>query len=384
MVRKISEGVYFVGVIDWDRELFDELIPLPNGTTYNAYIIKGEKVALIDTVDPDKEEEFYRNLKKLNIEKIDYVISNHAEQDHSGLIKEVVEKFGAKVVTNRKCAELLKDHLHIEENDVIEISEGDELDLGGKTLKFYMAPWVHWPETMVTYLKEDKILFSCDFFGSHYATSEIVKEVKDVLNEAKRYYAEIMMPFRKQVMKNIEKVETLEIEKIAPSHGPIYKDPENIIRAYKKWAGDEVEKEVVVLYVSMHGSVKKMIEYVVDGLMNKGIKVKLHNVTKSDIGQIAIDLVEASTVVVGVPMVLAGLHPKIAEVVYLMNALRPKTKYIGIVGSYGWGGRFIEELKGMLKNVKADILGEVVVKGLIKEKEYVKLDELIENISKVN
>ncbi|APT71902.1 metallo-beta-lactamase [Thermosipho sp. 1063] len=385
MVKKIGDGVYYVGAIDWDRELFDELIPLPNGTTYNAYIVKGEKIALIDTVDPAKKEEFYNNLEKLDIKNIDYVISNHAEQDHSGLIKEVVEKYGAKVVTNKKCAELLHTHVHVSKEDIIEVTDGEELDLGGKTLKFYLTPWVHWPETMVTYLKEEKILFSCDLFGSHYATSDIEQEGDDVLIEmAKRYYAEIMMPFRNHVIKNIEKIEKVEIGKIAPSHGPVYTKPEKIIKEYKKWAGNETKKEVIILYVSMHESVRKMVEYVMEGLMEKGVRVKLHNVVKSDIGEIAIDLVEASTVVVGTPMVLGGMHPKIAGVVYLMNALRPKTKYIGILGSYGWGGRFIEELKGMIKNVKAEIVGEVVVKGLITKEEYEKLDELIENISKLN
>lgn len=386
MVKKIANDVYFVGAIDWDRKLFDELIPLPNGTTYNSYLIKGkEKIALIDTVDPKKEEEFIKNLNNLGVEKIDYVISNHAEQDHSGLIKMVIEKYNAKIVTNEKCAELLKTHVHAEDKDMIVIKDGEELDLGGKTLKFILTPWTHWPETMVTYLKEDKILFSCDLFGSHFATSEIEQIGSEKLLEmAKRYYAEIMMPFRAMMKKNIEKVEKLEIEKIAPSHGPIYLNPQVIIDAYKDWISDNTKEEVLVLYISMHESTKKMVEYLVDKLMNAGVKVKLHNIVDSDIGEIAVDLVEASTVIVGTPMVLTGVHPTMASVIYLMNALRPKTKYLAIVGSYGWGGRFLDEIKEMVKNVKAEILEPVVVKGLISKQDYEKLDNLAAEIIKRN
>ncbi|RDI91665.1 nitric oxide reductase [Thermosipho africanus Ob7] len=386
MVRKIAENVYFVGAIDWDRELFDELIPLPNGTTYNSYIIKGtEKIALIDTVEPRKEEEFMNNLKKLNIQKIDYVISNHAEQDHSGLIGKVVEKFGAKVVTNKKCADFLKTHIHIKDEDVITIEDGQEISLGDKTLKFIFTPWTHWPETMVTYLKEDKILFSCDLFGSHYATSEIEQVGSEKLLEmAKRYYAEIMMPFRVTMKQNIEKVEMLDIEKIAPSHGPVYKNPKLIIEAYKKWISDEVENEVVILYVSMHESTRKMVEYLVESLMDKGVKVKLHNIVNADIGEIAIDLVEASTVVIGTPMVLTGVHPIVAGAIYLVNALRPKTKYLAIVGSYGWGGKFIDEIKSMLSNVKAELLEPVTVKGLVDNEGYEKLEHLAKEIAERN
>jgi flavorubredoxin len=386
MIRKITNDVYFVGAIDWDRKLFDELIPLPNGTTYNSYLVKGqEKIALIDTVDPKKEEEFFNNLDKLNIGKIDYVVSNHAEQDHSGLINKVVEKYGAKVVTNEKCAEFLKTHVHVKDDDIKIIKDGEELDLGGKTLKFVFTPWVHWPETMVTYLKEDKILFSCDLFGSHYATSEIEQNGGEKLLEmAKRYYAEIMMPFRSIIKKNLEKIEQLEIEKIAPSHGPVYSNPNFIINEYKKWISDNVENKVVILYVSMHDSTRKIIEYLVDELMNKNINVKLHNLVNSDIGEIAIDLVDASTVVIGTPMVLTGVHPLMAGAIYLVNALRPKTKYLAIVGSYGWGGRFLDEIKEMLKNVKAETFEPVVVKGLIYDADYEKLDNLAKEIIKKN
>lgn len=199
-VRKVKENIYWVGAVDWDRRLFDELIPLPDGTSYNAYLVGGnEKIALIDTVDPTKEDVLVDNLDKVGIKRVDYVISNHAEQDHSGALPRILELFPeAKVVTNPKCKALLMDLLLVPEEKFITVEDGQELSLGGKTLKFMFAPWVHWPETMLTYLREDRILFSCDFLGSHLATSDLfVSEEAKVYQAAKRYYAEIMMLFLK-------------------------------------------------------------------------------------------------------------------------------------------------------------------------------------------
>ena len=184
--REVKSGVYSVGAIDWDREFFDELIPLPDGTSYNAYIIKGtEKTALIDTVDPTKGEDLIKNLKDPGVEKLDYIISNHAEQDHSGTIPKMLDLYPeARVVTNEKCKDFLKNLLLIPNERFIVINDGNTLSLGNKTLKFTFTPWVHWPETMVTFLMEDKILFSCDFFGSHLATSSLFAEEREKLLES--------------------------------------------------------------------------------------------------------------------------------------------------------------------------------------------------------
>jgi len=386
-VRKVVEDIFFVGAIHWDRKLFDEIIPLPNGTSYNAYVVKGSnKIALIDTVDPEKEHELIRNLETIKIEKIDYIIANHAEQDHSGAIPAILEKFEmAKVVTNEKCREFLITHLHVDNERIIVVNDGEELSLGNKTLKFIFTPWTHWPETMVTYLKEDSILFSCDLFGSHLAMSDlIIKSDEKILEASKRYYAEIMMPFRRIIKKNLEKLSTLKIKMIAPSHGPIYGKPELIINAYEDWISDNTKAEVIVPYVSMHGSTKIMIEYFVDKIIENGMKVKVFNLSNSDIGELAMSLVDASTVVLGTPMILSGAHPKAIYAVYLMNMLRPKTKYISVIGSYGWGGRFVEEIKNMLKNMNAKFIDPVVVKGMPTKDDYEKIDSLVKKIVQLN
>ncbi|MCK4224707.1 MAG: MBL fold metallo-hydrolase, partial [candidate division Zixibacteria bacterium] len=255
VVRELKPNIYSVGAIDWDRRLFDELIPLPDGTSYNAYLIKGsEKTALLDTVDPVKEHELLENLKKLGVKSIDYIIAHHGEQDHSGAIPTILKAYlDAKVVTNPKCKVMLMDLLLIPDDKFITIEDGGTLSLGDKTLEFVYTPWVHWPETMVTYLREDKILFSCDFFGSHLATSDLfVTDEAQVYESAKRYYAEIMMPFQTPIRKNLEKMKDFDIEIIAPSHGPVYDRPNFILEAYKDWVSDRVKNEAVIPYISMH------------------------------------------------------------------------------------------------------------------------------------
>ncbi|MCD6147058.1 MAG: FprA family A-type flavoprotein [Thermoplasmata archaeon] len=381
-VRKIKEDIYAVGAIHWDRKTFDDLIPLPDGTTYNSYLVKGrEKTALMDTVDPSKTNELMNNLEEAG-EEIDYIVAHHAEQDHSGSIPDVLKHYpDAKVVCTPKCKTMLTDLLHVPEEKFMEVNDGDVLSLGNKTLEFIHAPWVHWPETMVTYLKEDKILFTCDFLGSHLATSKLFAEDESkVYESAKRYYAEIMMPFRTAIRKNLDKIEGLDIDLIAPSHGPIYKNPDFIINAYKEWISDEVKNEVVIPYVSMHGSTAAMVNYLTNALMERGIEVKPFNLTVADIGELAMALVDAATVVIASPTVLSGAHPSTIYAAYLANALRPKTRFASIIGSYNWGGKMVEQLAGMIKNLKVEIIEPVVIKGYPKEEDFKLLDKMADEI----
>gem|GEM_PF-6128221 len=276
-MRKIAPNVHAVGALDWDARLFDRLIPLPDGTSYNAYLIKGDqKTALLDTVDPSMTDVLIDNLKALKIEKIDYLISHHAEQDHSGSIPAVLKLYPqARVVANPRCKDMLIDLLHLADDKFITVEDGRELSLGDKTLQFVYLPWVHWPETMGSYLKEEKILFSCDFFGAHLATSSLfVDDPTRLYESAKRYYAEIMMPFRQQITKNLQKLQNLPINIIAPSHGPVHNNPAFIVDAYRDWVGESVKNEVVIAYVSMHGSTAKMVSFLTEALIERGIAVK--------------------------------------------------------------------------------------------------------------
>jgi flavorubredoxin len=383
-LREIKENIWYVGAIDWDRRLFDSLIPLPEGTSYNAYLIKGkEKTALIDTVDPSKEDELFKNLEKLKVEKIDYVIANHGEQDHSGSIPVVLKRFPmAKVICTPKAKEILSDLLLLKDDDFITVGDGESVSLGDKTLKFMHAPWVHWPETMLTYLVEDKILFPCDLFGSHLATSDLFAVKRDeVYLSAKRYYAEIMMPFRNLIKGHLEKVRKLELDMIAPSHGPIYNEPDFILKVYEDWVSDEVKNEVVIAHISMHGSTEVMTKYLIDALIEKGISVKVFELTKSDIGALAMALVDPATLVLATPTVLGGPHPNAIYAAYLVSALRPKLRYVGLIGSYSWGGKTADKIKEILSNLKVEFLPPVLAKGYPKEEDFKALDQLAEEIA---
>ena len=380
---QLKPNIYAVGAIDWDRRLFDELIPLPDGTSYNTYLVKGsEKIALLDTVDPTKTDVLIDNLAKVGTDRIDYIVAHHAEQDHSGSIPDILMIYpDARVVTNPKCKGMLIDLLQINEDKFITVDDGQTLSLGDKNLQFIYTPWVHWPETMGTYLQEENIFFPCDFFGSHLATSSLFVEDEGIVYEAaKRYYAEIMMPFRTAIKKNLEKIKDLEIDMVAPSHGPVYDNPEFIIDAYKDWASDTVKNEVVVAYVSMHGSTAKMVSYFVEALIKRDITVRQFELTTVDIGKLAMALVDAATIVIGSPTVLIGPHPCAAYATFLANALRPKTKFASIIGSFGWGGKMVEQLTGMMPNLKAEILEPVITKGYPKDDDFMALDRLADEI----
>jgi flavorubredoxin len=381
--RQIKKNVYWMGAIDWDRRLFDALIPLPDGTSYNAYLVQGsQKVALIDTVDPTMTDVLMAYLE--DVPSINYVIANHAEQDHSGSLPHVLAKYpNAKVVTTPKCKDLLMALLLISEDRFITVSDGETVSLGDKTLEFIHAPWVHWPETMLTYLQEDKILFPCDLFGSHLATTDLyVPDEGQVHESAKRYFAEIMMPFHNIIEKHLEKLDSYKIDIIAPSHGPMYNKPSFIVESYRSWVSDPLRNTVILPYISMHGSTEKIVEHFVGALVDKGITVKQFNLAASDIGKLAMALVDAATLVIGTPTVLVGPHPNIAHAAFLANALRPRLQFISIIGSYGWGSKAVEQVTGMVPNIKAEVLEPVIIKGFPREEDFKALDKLAGTIAK--
>jgi flavorubredoxin len=383
-VREIRPGIFPVGALDRDRRLFDELIPLPEGTSYNAYVVKGiSGTALIDTVDPTKEEVLLANLDELRLDRLDYLVANHAEQDHSGVIPRVLARYpSATVVTTPKGRDLLKALLHVPDGRIRVVQDRETIPLGDRTLEFIHAPWVHWPETMLTYLREDRVLFSCDLFGSHYANHELfVDDLGGVYRAAKRYYAEIMMPFRAHIQGHLETIRPLPIDFIAPSHGPVYRKPDLILEAYRDWVSDRVKNEVVIPYVSMHHSTAAMVRHLEKALADRGIPALPFNLTVTDIGELAMALVDAATVVLGTPTVLTGPHPSVVNAAYLVKLLKPKTKALGIIGSYGWGGKTVKDLAGILQGLPVEILDPVLVKGLPGPEDLRALDTLADRIA---
>ena len=383
VAREVKTGIYWVGSIDWDRNLFDELIPLPQGTSYNSFLVQGnEKTALIDTVDPHKTEDLVENLRSLAVTRIDYIVINHAEQDHSGALPKMLELFpDAQVVTNEKCKELLLLLLRIPDEKFIPVADRQTISLGNKTLEFLTVPWVHWPDTMVTYLKEDRILFSGDLFGSHIATSDLfVDDEKMGSLGAKRYFGELMMPFRDRIKSHMEKLRDFDIGIIAPGHGLLYNSPEFILNSYQEWLSDDVNNEVIIAYVSMHGSTEAMVKYLTDALMKRRISVRQFNMTKTDPGEFAAALVDAATLVFGVPTILFGPHPQIIYTTYLANLLKPKARYAAIIGSFGWGGKTVDILTGMLSHWNGEFIEPVLIKGAPDTQTFAALEKLADMI----
>ncbi|MBI2836088.1 MAG: FprA family A-type flavoprotein [Chloroflexi bacterium] len=382
--REMRPGVYWVGAIDWERRLFDSMIPLPDGTSYNAYLVRGsEKTVLIDTVDPAMSAILAEHLDHLKVNGIDYVIANHAEQDHSGTLPYILSRFPqAKVLVTPRGKDMLYELLMVPPDRMVTVNDRDTVSLGDRTLEFIHAPWVHWPETMLTYLREERILFTCDFFGSHIATSDLyAKDERLAYEEAKRYYAEIMMPFHVNIQRHLERLKEYTIDMIAPSHGPVYDRPAFVIEAYRSWVVDPPKNIVVLPYVTMHGSTRSIVERLASALVDRGVTVKQFDLTVTDIGKLAMALVEAATLVIATPMVQAGLHPQAAFAIFLTNIIRPKLKYVSLVGSYSWGGKMDEQMKAMLSAVKVEFLPPVICKGLPKEADLMALDALADTIA---
>ncbi len=379
----IADRVYWVGAKDPDRKSFDALVPLPIGTSYNAYLIEGtEKTALLDTVDPTKLDVLMTHLQ--GVKKIDYIVSHHAEQDHSGSILRILDAYPqAKVVTTPKGRDFLGDLIHLPAEKTVTVKDREKLALGGKTLEFFYIPWAHWPETMASFLHEDRILFPCDLFGTHWAKDGLIEKDKTLLEDAaKRYYAEIMMPYAKIINRHLPIMKSLEPKLIATSHGPLHDDPDFIIDRYEQWIQNPPRNLVVIPYVTMHGSTEKIVEHLKSGLEKKGIEVKVYNAETFDAGEYAMDLVDAATVIFAAPTVVTGVHPHVASAAFLTNILRPKMRWCGVVGSYGWGSRAADQVKSILQETGTQFLDPLLFKGLPTPANYRKLDEYINLIAK--
>ena len=380
--REIRPGVSWVGAIDWDRRLFDELIPLPDGTSYNAYLVRGsEKTALIDTADPAESDTILAQLA--DVDRVDYLIIQHVEQDHSGSAPLILEKYpDVQIFSSPKAVPMIADHLGIPEDKIQAVEDGETLSLGNLTFEFIHAPWVHWPETMLTYLREEKVLFTCDLFGSHLASDELFSgDGSRVCESAKRYYAEIMMPFSTLIQGHLKKLEPFDIEVIAPSHGPVHDNPSWILDAYHHWTHDAPKNVVLIPYTSMHGSTALMVDHMIEALNDRGVHVHSFHMSKTDLGEYAIHLVDAATVVFATPTVLVGPHPSIVFTAYLTAALRPKMQNAAVIGSYGWASKAAEKTKALCGNLKVEWMEPVFTKGLPTQETYDALDTLADEIA---
>jgi flavorubredoxin len=384
-VLSIGQNIYEVGAAHPERRLFDALMPTPHGTTYNSYLLVGEnKTALIDAVDPEKIDVLLKNLDEAGISRIDYLINLHTEQDHAGGNEVILRRFPmATIIAGSKAKDLIILHLHIPSEKITVVKEGDRLELGGKSLRFMMVPFAHWPDNTMAWLEEDQILFSSDLFGSHYSTPKaFATSSTEQRLAAKSYYAEIMMPFRPLIAKYTAQVRALKPRLIAPAHGPVWYDPGMILSRYEKWTGDGVKKLVTIPYISMHDSTRVMVEHLVTRLSEKGLSVICRDLGSHldslslETGHFIADLVDAAAFILGTPTVLGGPHPNIAYAAMLASATRPKTKFWGTVGSYGWGTKADETLTSLIGSLPAEKLETVYIKGLPLPQDLERLDRL--------
>ena len=365
---KLNERITWVGKIDWDLKKFHgEEYSTHRGSSYNAYLIEDEKIALIDTVWQPFDEEFVKNLKKvIDIKKIDYIIANHAEVDHSGGLPELMKEIpGTPIYCTANGVKSLKGHYHQDWNFQV-VKTGDTLDLGAGKLIFIEAPMLHWPDSMFEYYTKDEILFSNDAFGQHYASEFMYNDLVDqaeLYQEAIKYYANILTPFSPLVGKKIEEVLgfNVPVQMICPSHGVMWRDnPAQIIEKYMQWADNYQEHQVTLIYDTMWDATKLMAEAIAQGIksVDPTLNIKLFNVSKADKNDVISEVFKAKLVVAGSSTINKGVLSAMASTLEIMKGLKFKNKKSAGFGSYGWSGESPKIMTEQLKACGFDILEE--------------------------
>ncbi len=364
--KQITEHVWWVGAIDWNIRDFHGY-STSRGTTYNAFLVMGEKIALIDTVKaPFYNEMMSRITSVIDPEKIDYIISNHAEMDHTGALIPTIDRVKPeKVLASKQGVKAINAQLHLD-YEVSEVKSAETLDLGGLTLEFLETRMLHWPDSMFTYLKEEKLLFSQDAFGMHLASGQCFADQVDrsVLEfEATKYYANILMLFGPFVEKVLAKVGEMgwELDIIAPDHGPIWREKDDIgwiLGKYAEWASCKSTKKAVIVYATMWGSTHKMAQAIGEGLSESGVDVKMLSLNTNHRSDVATEVLDAAVLLVGSPTMNNNMHPKVADVLTYLKGLKPKNLIGQSFGSYGWGGESIKQVADVLEAMQVEAVGE--------------------------
>ena len=366
MKAELRPGIYWVGAIDWNIRDFHGY-STHKGTTYNAYLVIGERIALVDTVKAPFYAEMLERINHIIApERIDYLITNHVEMDHSGslpLIRETLPR--VEIFCSARAEDELKQH-YGEGLPLKVVKTGDVLELGGKTLTFVEVPMVHWLDSMVTYVKEDKVLLPNDSFGQHIASTERFDDElgwEVIRPELAKYYANIVMPYGAQVLKALEALKGIEIEVIGPSHGLIWRKhiPE-LVATYEKWAKGETEKRSLIVYDTMWGSTEKMAKAIYRGLTEEGIPTKMYRLSNSDKSDIVKELLEARGLLLGSPTLNNGIFPTVAEFSTYIKGLRPKGRMAALFGSYGWGAGATKTLIADLQAAGMEVVEDLQVK----------------------
>jgi anaerobic nitric oxide reductase flavorubredoxin len=368
MSKKISEKVTWVGKIDWELKFFHgNEYSTKKGSSYNSYLIRDQKTVLIDTVWQPFDKEFVSRLKQeVDLKTIDYIIMNHNEIDHSGALPELMREIpDTPIYCTANGAKIIKGHYHEDWNFNI-VKTGDTLNIGESTLTFVEAPMLHWPDTMFTYMSGENILFSNDAFGQHYATESLYNDTADqaeLYAEATKYYANILTPFSKMVIKKIEEVLSfhLPVDMICPSHGVIWKDhPTQIVEKYLEWANDYQENQVTIIYDTMWNSTRKMAEAIAKGIESADpvIKIKLMNASKEDKNDVITEVFKSKLILMGAPTVNNGYLYSLGGLLEMIKGLKFKNKKAATFGSYGWSGEAVKLLSEHLKDAGFSIVND--------------------------
>jgi flavorubredoxin len=380
---QLKENIHWIGVVDWDVRDFHGYTT-KKGSTYNCYLINDEKTAIIDSVKAPFADELVKNIiEHTDLDKVDYVICNHAEPDHSGSIPVLMDLLpNAELVCNAKCQKALAMHFDTEGWKFKIVNEGDKLSLGKHTLTFVNTPMAHWPESMMTYVIEEKLLFSMDAFGQHYASSgrfDYEEPMSCVLGEAKKYYANIIMLYGSPVAAALAKASTIDIEVIAPSHGIIWtKHIPEIINCYKEWMVCKAEPKLLIFFDTMWKSTGMMADAIYSGADIPGVEVKKYDLKYTSITDIATETIDSAVLAVGTPTLNKGLMPKVAEALTYLKGLAPKGKSAIAFGAYGWakkGGQ--HQVLDYLKAMNCEILLEEPIQS-----QFVPTDEILEECRK--
>lgn len=385
-IIELKKDIYAVGAVDWNLRSFHGY-STERGSSYNAYLIIDEKITLLDTVKAPFSQELIQRISEIiDPEKIDYLVSNHVEMDHSGGIPEImkVAKNATIVTSSPSGLKGLQAH-YGSEYSFKEVKSGDELSLGKRTLTFVPTPMLHWPDNMVTYCKEEKILFSNDAFGQHFASSKYFDDEVDleiVMQEAIKYYANIIMPYGAQTRKALEIVKGLDINMIAPSHGIIFRSHvEDIIKKYEYFSNEIPDEKAVVVYDSMWHSTEKMARAILEGFSKKGISVKLYDLKENHISNIMTEILKAKYIAVGSPTLNNNMLPTVSAFLTYMRGLAPKNKKAFAFGSHGWGGQGSTQVHEELEKCKFEIVSEPIKNTYVPTKEQ--LEELIKKIESI-
>jgi len=361
---RLAEGIFWVGAVDWNaRNFHGYTYTTHRGTTYNAYLILDEKNVLVDTVyKPFGEEMMGRIREVIDPSRIDYLIANHVETDHSGAIGYVARLAPkVRVLCTQRGKEGLQKHYYKDWNFRV-VKTGDELKLGNRTLQFLEAPMLHWPDSMFTYVKEEALLLPNDAFGQHLATTERFTDEVDegiLMEEATKYFANILTPFSDLIIKKIEEVQKLgiPIKTIGPSHGLIWrKDPEKIIQAYLRWSRGEAANRVVIAYDTMWGSTEKMAHAMLEGIKAAGVEGRLYKLSVSDRSDVIAQVLQAKGLLVGSSTINRDILPTVAPFIEDLKGLKPKAKIGAAFGSYGWSGEAAKTLEEKLKQAGVNVI----------------------------